>query len=114
MQEKRLSGRLLVNLSSELWSADGEILLCQIRMMELSPTGCRVCFEKETTPPRDVKIKFGFEKAAPFFINSEIIWTAIDENKFCAGLKFKNLSMIEKEKIRKYMRDLKYGERYIR
>lgn len=113
MREKRFSGRLSVNLSAELWDVSGADVLCKARLIELSSSGVKIYFEKqELSIPADVKIKFGLEKAIPFFFEAEIVWSSKVAEKTFAGVKFKNLNMINREKIRKYIYDLKYEERY--
>ena len=113
MAEKRFSGRVPTKLHAELWSPDGSNILCEVRMLELSPSGCRLKFEKQDNKiPRDPRIKFGLEKAIPLFFETEVIWSKEVKEENFMGLKFKNLPAINKEKIRKYIYDLKYREKY--
>ena len=111
-KEKRLALRLSVNLPAELWGMDNVSFLCGVRLIELSPSGCKICLEKqELSLPSDLKIKFGLEKAIPFNFSAEIVWSNKSDEKTYIGMKFKNLMMHDKEKIRRYIHDLKYISR---
>jgi len=89
-----------------------ENFLCGMRLVELSPSGCKVYLEKqELSLPSDLIIKFGLEKAIPFNFSAEIVWSNKSDEKTYIGMKFKNLTMHDKEKIRRYIHDLKYISR---
>ncbi|MBI5573370.1 MAG: PilZ domain-containing protein [Elusimicrobia bacterium] len=108
-KEKRLAFRLSVNLPAELWGMDNISFLCGVRLIELSPGGCKISLkEQKLSLPCDLKIKFALEKANPFNFSVEILWSNKSDEKTYAGMKFKNLTMHDKEKIRKYIHDLKY------
>ncbi len=110
-KEKRFALRVFVNLPAELWGMD-DVSLCQVRLVELSPGGCKITLEKqELSLPQDLKIRFGLEKAIPFNFSAQILWSNKSDGKIYMGMKFKDLTIHDKEKIRKYIHDLKYINR---
>lgn len=91
----------------------GNNILFKVRLLDFSASGCKIGFEKQDKQiPNELKIKFGFEKAPPFLLEVEIKWSREEKGKSYMGMKFKNIDDIEKERIRKYLRDLKSGDRY--
>ena len=120
--EKRKAHRYKVNLPCELL-VEGN-LLCAAKIIDLSVIGAQVYLEKdELTIPKGVnpilspacrsgvKIKFGLEKVTPFLIDAKVVWQKEHEGKNYLGLEFTNPAVNDKEKIRKYMDDLKYINR---
>jgi len=111
-KEKRFALRISANLPAELWGVDDISFLCGVRLIELSPGGCKISLEKqELSLPQGLTIKFGLEKAIPFNFSAEIVWSNKSDEKIYIGIKFKNLTMHDKEKTRKYIHDLKYINR---
>ncbi|OGS44526.1 MAG: hypothetical protein A2539_01345 [Elusimicrobia bacterium RIFOXYD2_FULL_34_15] len=113
VRENRSSQRFSVKSHAELWSEDGLNILYSGRLINLSTSGLKAFFEKQPVAiSKNLKVKFGLEKARPFFFDSELMWTMETEKEIYVGVKFKNLSLGDKEGVRNYLRDLRIGDRY--
>ncbi|HAM39562.1 MAG TPA: hypothetical protein DCP53_09265 [Elusimicrobia bacterium] len=113
VRENRFSQRFSVKTHAELWTSDGKDVLYKGRIINLSTSGLKAVFEKQTIVVlKYIKTKFGLEKARPFFFESEVVWIKETNAEIYVGVRFKNLTLGDKEGVRKYLRDLKIGDVY--
>src|SRR3989339_1372219 len=89
VRENRFSQRFSVKTHAELWTSDGKDVLYKGRIINLSTSGLKAVFEKQTIVVlKDIKTKFGLEKARPCFFDSEVVWIKETNAERYVGVRF--------------------------